>query len=362
MKYLINTITSWKEPPRTRHQVAQTLAKNNEVIFVARNEIGKPKLEISKINEYLTLITPYYPIDYRIRYRLPLFNEIYQHWLFKKLSNKYKDMRVINFDHTATQIFKYYKSVVYYCNDEHLDKYRAKSFFVLLYHMITEKKVIKKSNFCVGVHKYLVSKMQKYNLHSYFIPVGTPISNFEKYLGSDKKYGDERDDKYIVYVGFINYRLNFDWIEYLAIQLPSIRIKMVGPTNEKIKYHLSQFPNIHFTGTKTGDELYNIISNSLVCIAPYVTNKTTKKVFTMPNKFLLYLSFGKPIVTCHIPNLELNTKFAYQSLNAENFVNNIKTATNEDSEDLIKQRIEFAKKNTWDKRIEELLKIFDKYD
>ena len=78
MKYLINTITSWQEPPRARHQVAQALAKNNEVIFVARNEIGMPKLEIYRTNEYLTVITPYYPIDYRIRFRLPLFNEIYQ--------------------------------------------------------------------------------------------------------------------------------------------------------------------------------------------------------------------------------------------------------------------------------------------
>ena len=76
MKYLINTITAWDEPPRARHQVAEAIAKNNEVIFIARNERGKPRIETSIINENLTVITPFFPIDYRLRYRLTIIKVI----------------------------------------------------------------------------------------------------------------------------------------------------------------------------------------------------------------------------------------------------------------------------------------------
>ncbi len=361
MTYLINTITSWDEPPRTRHQVAQALAKNHKVYFIARNKFGVPKLTWNVINPNLTVIKPYFPVDYRIRYRMPVINETYQNWLFRKLSHSFKKPRVINFDHTATQIFKYFDDVVYYCNDEYLDKIRAKSQLVILYLTITEKIVIKQSLFCVGVYPYLVSKMLRYNPESHYIPIGGPSFNFNHQTRVDSTQQDALYQGYIALVGFIYSRLNYDWIKHLAVNFPLLRLLMIGPAEKKAKKRLSQFPNIEFVGTRTGDELFNLIADSKLCIAPYIMNKNITEIVTMPNKFWLYLSCGKPIVTCAIPNLDINEKFVYQSKNAKEFVDNIKRAMKEDNIDLRSQRLEFSRHNTWDVRIAALEKIYNSY-
>ena len=38
--FLLITKTYWEEPPRVRHQVAQALAVNHKVVFVAANKFG----------------------------------------------------------------------------------------------------------------------------------------------------------------------------------------------------------------------------------------------------------------------------------------------------------------------------------
>ncbi len=360
MKYLINTITSWDEPPRARHQVAQALAKNNEVIFIARNERGKPRIEIFKENENLTVITPYYPIDYRIRYRLPIINEIYQNWLFKKLSYRYNDVRVINFDHTATQIYKYFKNVIYYCNDNYFAYDRAKSPFVMIYHYLTEKVVAKKALFCVGVCKYLKNKLLKLNPNSFLIYLGSPSICYKKYNGMMIR-NNKKDKIDICYVGTFA-RINVKWIKYLLDYHKNWDLTMIGPLGINIEEQFDDYSNIIFTGVKKYDELYNYLAKMDVCIAPYMTGKNINRVVSIPNKFWLYLSFGKPIITCNIPNLEINSKFVYKSQSAEEFVNNIKLSINENTEKLIRKRIEFAQKNTWINRIEELLGIYGVID
>ena len=80
-KFLINTFTAWDEPPRARHQVTYALAKSHPVVFVAQNRFGWNRhLEIEQVAERITLITPVYPMDHRVRMRLPIANEGYQRW------------------------------------------------------------------------------------------------------------------------------------------------------------------------------------------------------------------------------------------------------------------------------------------
>ena len=82
----------------------------------------------------------------------------------------------------------------------------------------------------------------------------------------------------------------------------------------------------------------------------------------MPNKFWLYLSFGKPIVTCQIINLaDLPDKFVYQSKNEKEFMANIDKALSEDSAEMFKKRIQFIRQNTWDNRVDELLALNKQY-
>jgi antibiotic biosynthesis monooxygenase (ABM) superfamily enzyme len=87
IKYIINTMTAWDEPPRARHQVTTALAKKYKVAFVASNKVGLPKISFTYMDNIL-LIQPFFPVYLKIRYRIPILNEIYQIWLFNKLKKK----------------------------------------------------------------------------------------------------------------------------------------------------------------------------------------------------------------------------------------------------------------------------------
>jgi glycosyltransferase involved in cell wall biosynthesis len=360
--YVINTVTSWNEPPRARHQLAQELAKNRPVIFIARNEIGRPRIDISQASNLLRIIVPYYPVDYRLRWRVPLINEIYQNWLYRTLASEYGEnaVRVINFDNTATQLFKYFKNVVYYCNDEWLLKINLKSKFVFHYWKFVEKQVARKSLFCIGVSDHLTEKLKKFNDKSYFIPTATSVSDFPL-LREPVTNHDSSVSKSIVYVGFMRSELNADWIRKLALELPKHQIIMVGPYEKQCVAGLMELPNVLFPGAKTGQELYEIIEKASVCIAPYMINENLEKCVSIPNKFWLYLSFGKPIVTSSIPNLLLGPEYVYQSSTAKEFIANIKIALSEKDPNLTKCRIELASQNTWENRVSQLLALFDQY-
>ena len=80
----------------------------------------------------------------------------------------------------------------------------------------------------------------------------------------------------------------------------------------------------------------------------------------MTNKFWLYLSYGKPIVTCEIKNLiNLPPDFIYQSKNTKEFINNVKKSYKDDTYECFKRRIDYSKNNSWDIRSSYLIDLFD---
>jgi hypothetical protein len=96
-KFLVNTITDWNEPPRARHQLAEALSQDHQVTFVSANRFGFiPAIKTVSVSENLTVIIPHFPVDSRVRYRIPLINKIYQNWLFKRIGKEYNDYIVIN--------------------------------------------------------------------------------------------------------------------------------------------------------------------------------------------------------------------------------------------------------------------------
>jgi len=112
MKFLIFTLTSWDEAPRARHQVTRELLKlGHEVYFVEKNSTGFPRISF-KQEENLTLVkTRFFP-GYRIRFRMPIINGLYQFWLFKRLKSRLGDLFVISFDFTTHKLTRFFSDTV----------------------------------------------------------------------------------------------------------------------------------------------------------------------------------------------------------------------------------------------------------
>ena len=110
-----------------------------------------------------------------------------------------------------------------------------------------------------------------------------------------------------VYVGWLS-KINKEWIYELSKQ-SNINIKLVGPYNQNDYKDPDNIENISLLGEKQGKNLISILKKADVCLAPYKICKDTEEVYTMPNKFWLYLNFGLPIVTC-----EIKTYLNYQTI------------------------------------------------
>lgn len=356
--YLINTRTPWEEPPRARHQIAKALAINNKVYFIAANKTGFPKIIISKIEDNLYLIQPYWFLNYRLRFRLFVQNELYQTWLFSKLSIQYNfiGFRVINFDHTAHLIFNHFRDVIYYCNDEFLKLYLAKSRFILKYYSACEKRVIRRSRFCVGVTNYIVSKLSKLSNNVFYIPLGAP--NVDVKSQDRQKIENSLEQLYVAFVGFIHDGFNDLWVKELAAAMPSLKILLIGPEHTKVRKSFLGFPNVCFEGVRRGQELFRLVKKSKVCIAPYRQTRNINEIVEMPNKFWLYLACGKPVITCIIPNIHVEEPFVYQCKDEKDFVSNVIRAITVNTEMLEFQRSEFARRNSWEMRIDILEQIY----
>ena len=361
MIYLINTITSWDEPPRARHQVAQALAKNHKVVFITRNEFGVPKLTWNVINPNLTLIKPYFPVDYRIRYRMPVINEIYQNWLFRNLLHSFKKPRVINFDHTATQIFKYFNDVVYYCNDDYTGiSRRDNPKFIYKYHLIAEKQVAKKANFCVVTTEFLAEKLKKMNSNVFEIRLGGP--SLDDYGITAIRYKKQSNTINIGFVGFIE-PINISLIIIDAlVAMSNCRLTLIGPEKRDCLKHYRTRENVFLKGILKGEDLYREINKFDVAIVPYSFQGHIDRT---PNKIWQYLALGKPVVISNVHSIKqwlFPKGVIYKASTVDDFASLVLKAHEENNEHLINQRIEISKANTWDNRVADLLSIYKTFE
>ena len=351
MKFLFNTRTDWDEPPRARHQLAEALANKHEVVFIANSKMGVPSWKNERINTNLKIITPKWFINGKLAYRIPLLNELFQLWLLSNLKKKYENYHVINFDPSASFIHLFFKNVIYFCTDDFLNTKRSKSILISIYISLTQKIVAKHARFCLGVSYYLKDNLLRYNENSYLFLTAAPDINSDVFTFDD----GVKEHFNIVYVGWL-FKLNQQWILEIA-KNKKYTIYLIGPTNNVNVEGFQSNSNIIITGAKKGDELYRYVERADVCIAPYSPDQDTEEVYTMPNKFWLYLVFGKPIVTCEIKNLykEIPDKFIYQASSSLDFIKKIETSITENNSILTEKRKQFIQQNTWESRAKQFL-------
>ena len=81
---------------------------------------------------------------------------------------------------------------------------------------------------------------------------------------------------------------------------------------------------------------------------------------THPVKIYEYFAAGKPVVTTKLKELDHIANLCYITKDKEEFLEKLDKAVNEDDEQLRKDRIDFASKNTWDDRFNLLYTILQK--
>lgn len=357
MNFIINTLTSWDEPERARHQLTNSLIhKGHTVIFIEKNKTGWFKTSTIPVKDRLSLFTPFFPLDYRFRYRIPIINELFQNWLYKTIQKQYPDYLMINFDFTAHLLFRYYPLTVYYCNDYYIGNSSLNLPFINVYHSYCEKKLIKHSWFCIGTTHFLTERLKSLNSNSYLITLGSSISNFNSDIRVTVSKNNKTGSIKTVLVGFIATRYISPEIINEISNNQDVELNVIGPVETEFIQRIKHPEKIIFSGVLNGEALHQAISRSDVTIAAY--NLTKVNPGTSPNKMWQYFSFGKPMVINNLPSLkdfEIPQNLVFVAKDEIDFVNKIRQAYLTDSAELAKKRIEFAKQNSWERRSEDFL-------
>ena len=79
-----------------------------------------------------------------------------------------------------------------------------------------------------------------------------------------------------------------------------------------------------------------------------------------PLKLFQYLAYGRPIVSTNIDGLGKLKEYLLIGKTYEEFVKRIEEALREDTVKLSHHRIEVAKKETWDKRVQDMFAVVKK--
>lgn len=217
-----------------------------------------------------------------------------------------------------------------------------------------EEELICKSDVVITTAEGLYDNAKILNKNVYMIRNG---SDYEKFSNL-KKNGvlDCLEEKPIIgYFGAINDWLDFDLMEYVIKENKDKYFIFIGSISSKNVRKFYKYSNVYFIGEVSHNDLPGYLAYFDVCTIPFVLNDLIKN--TNPVKFYEYIASGKPVVSVDLPELSRHSDICYLSENKEEFSKDIFKALHDENKEVIEKRKLVAKENTWDNRVEELIKI-----
>ncbi len=232
---------------------------------------------------------------------------------------------------------------IYYCYDGmDLDRNNARTIEL-------EKEFCKKVDGVITTSDYLNDEKKQYNSHAVVVKNGVDFDMFVKHA---KQSVTQNTKKIIGYTGSLDYRFDIELMEYAIQQLPEYSFEFTGGIlNQKVVDSLSKYKNVIFHSAVHASEVPELVAKFDVGIIPYLLSEINKNIY--PLKINEYLAIGVPVVMTEFAVLKDFENIASVAKSKEAFVAQLKNQIETDSSQKIKERIAFAKSNSWHSRAEQ---------
>jgi len=241
---------------------------------------------------------------------------------------------------------------VYDCMDEHSGFSNNYATTLSIEYELTQK-----ADLVISSSTELLNKNSSLNRNTFLCRNGADFDHFSGSTDSDKL--SDFPHPIIGYYGAIAEWFDIDLVEECARHYETYHFVLIGHISDLDIKGISGLTNVHFLKEIPYKKLPLYLNSFDVCLIPFKLNKLTKA--TNPVKFYEYLSAGKPVVTVALPELLEFRDNCYFSHSRQDFINNIEKAVNENN-GKIHQRIQLAKANSWDLRVNQIKeKIVDLY-
>ena len=218
----------------------------------------------------------------------------------------------------------------------------------------TEANLIRSVDVVFTTAETLYETKRRNNPNTHYIPNVGDFDHFHQAASMEPVRRIKDISKPIIgFVGAMNYKLDGRLLSELFGRYPEWSFVFIGPDRGFGIERYTDFPNVHFFGFKSVEELPGYMAGFDVCIIPYKVDNYTSGV--MPIKFFEYLATGKPVVSTSIPEIARFGDLIDTAASMEEFGMAIERRLANDPPAKRDYRIELAKANSWETRIREIL-------
>jgi glycosyltransferase involved in cell wall biosynthesis len=161
----------------------------------------------------------------------------------------------------------------------------------------------------------------------------------------------------IGYVGALDFWFDVDAVELAARSHPEWEFLLIGRVEDKRILRLDSLPNVELIGEVPHSALHKYMPTFRAALIPFERNELT--IGTNPIKLYEYFSYGLPVVSTALPEMEEFGEVLYLYKDCAGFLEQLEAAVKEDNPGLRQNRIDIAHRESWSARVSQLSKAFE---
>jgi teichuronic acid biosynthesis glycosyltransferase TuaH len=243
------------------------------------------------------------------------------------------------------------KSHIYYCYDGVESGFFGKRIFNF------EDKFSRKVNAVITTSDYLNNEKLKLNQNSFVVKNGVDFPVFSRFAKTEVIV---RKRKMVGFIGSLDPRFDIEIVEYAVKNMNHFDFEFTGDMrNEVLKSRLQKYPNVRFFDPIKPNNVPELLAKYDVGIIPYIVNEVNKNIY--PLKINEYLAVGVPLVMTPFANLQEFEGMVSVSVNKDDFILKLQAEVDNDTNEKIKLRIDFAALNSWEARTESFSQIIQNF-
>jgi glycosyltransferase involved in cell wall biosynthesis len=231
-----------------------------------------------------------------------------------------------------------------------------------------EEKLIAKADIIFTVSRPLLHELEHKHKNVYLVSNGVDFEHFDNYTNESLcNLSLEKIKKPIlIFLGMMHYKVDFKLLDYIAETHPEMTLMLIGNKNINYEEDIKQFDvlvkrkNVIYIGRIEKEEIPRYLNIADVCLLPMKNIEFNKYANCL--KLWEYLAAGKPVVATNHGVDYNGEELIYIAKDRNEYLKLIAKALEDGHKhELIEKRKQFAKENSWDKKVDLMLQILDRY-
>lgn len=379
--------THWDDLWRRRQQIMSRLARYHRVLYLdplysplTRFKTNRdlwqrhgPKRGLRHLNDNLNVLSLFAPIPFgRIGWVERFNRSIVNSSVARTITKLGFQNPILWLYHTplAEQFIGMFNEcfVVYDCFDDYT-AYPGVSPEEAERIVDQERRLLSHADIVFTSSSHLYQKCRSMNAQTHWVPNGVDYTLYEQGMQQAVLIPDDlkaAKRPIIGLTGQIKGKIDMELIDNLARLRPQWSFVFVGPVVKSIipiaNKLQEKYENVLFLGEKDPSDLPRYVAAFDIAIIPFIQNDWTRSI--NPLKLYEYLACGKPVVSTAIPDVvsfsERYPEAVQVAVDYDDFLQQLEFFLERDCTALREKRLNIARANSWDARVEEMLRLIAK--